>query len=87
MGKSRPSRAVDESDGGGADGTPIPFSRDDFGTAAGCGTVNFTFTVAGNGDAMGAYSFRLLDQTSATAFTPGSPVNGTLASPGTEADL
>src|SRR5947207_8324215 len=41
---------------------------------------------SGVGDATGAYQFRLLDLASATALTPGTPVNGTL-DPATETDL
>src|SRR5262249_53916773 len=43
---------------------------------------SYTLTVDGNGDALGTYSFRLLNLTSAAAITPGTPQSGTLSSGG-----
>ncbi|SMP79595.1 YD repeat-containing protein, partial [Neorhodopirellula lusitana] len=47
---------------------------------------DYTLTVDGSGDATGAYGFRLLDLLSATAITPGTPVDGDL-NPADETDL
>src|SRR5207253_10817195 len=47
---------------------------------------SYTLTVDASGDAVGAYSFRLLDLAGATTITPGTPFSGSL-SPGNETDL
>ena len=46
----------------------------------------YTLTIDGTGDVTGLYNFRLQDFASATAITPGTPVNSTL-NPATETDL
>ncbi|MBK7999158.1 MAG: putative Ig domain-containing protein [Verrucomicrobia bacterium] len=46
---------------------------------------DYTLTVAGSGDAVGGFSFRLFDFASATPITLGTPVNSTL-SPANETD-
>src|SRR5262249_46482388 len=50
-------------------------------------TGAYTLTVDGNGDNTGAYSFRLLDLSTATAITPGTPVTNATLNPGNETDL
>jgi len=50
------------------------------------GAGNYTLTIDGVGDNTGAYSFRVLDLATATAVTPGTPVNSNF-SPGNETDL
>jgi hypothetical protein len=47
---------------------------------------DYTLTIDGNGDAIGTYSFRLLDLTSATPIAFGAPVSGAL-NPAPETDL
>lgn len=46
----------------------------------------YTLTIDGDNDAVGAYSFRLLNYASATTITPGTPVSDSL-SPATETDI
>ncbi|WP_295529412.1 CARDB domain-containing protein, partial [uncultured Pseudacidovorax sp.] len=67
----------------------VAFSGSDW--YSGPGVLNlpagaYTLTVQGDGDAAGAYSFRLLDLSSAQALTPGTPVQGS-RTPGAKADL
>ena len=50
------------------------------------GAGNYTLSIDGNGDNTGAYSFRLLNYTAATALTPGTAVSSTL-NPATETDI
>src|SRR5262249_42892231 len=69
-------RSFSSSDGPGISSDPI------LNLVAG----SYTLTVAGSGDHTGSYGFRLLDSSSATALTPGTPVTGTL-SPGTSSNL
>jgi len=46
----------------------------------------YTITIDASGDVTGSYTFRLMDLTSATPFTPATPVSGALT-PATETDL
>src|SRR5262249_24567675 len=47
---------------------------------------SYTLTVDGNGDQLGAYSFRLLNLTSAAPFVPGTPVTSSLTNGGRPAE-